>query len=84
VKAIVLAANGPAFCAGADLNWMRSMADYTRDENLGDAGRWPHAAQVSECPKPTIARVQGDVYAGGTGAGGGLRHGGVVDTASTA
>jgi methylglutaconyl-CoA hydratase len=46
VKAIVLGANGPAFCAGANLNWMRRMA---------------------ECPKPTIARVQGDVYAGGMG-----------------
>jgi methylglutaconyl-CoA hydratase len=41
VRCIVLAANGPAFCAGADLNWMRSMADYTRAQNLDDAGRWP-------------------------------------------
>ena len=37
VRCIVLAANGPAFCAGADLNWMKRMADYTRDENMADA-----------------------------------------------
>ena len=68
VRCIVLAANGTAFCAGADLNWMRSMADYTREQNLADAGRLAammHA--VYACPKPTIARIQGDVYAGGTG-----------------
>ena len=38
VRAIVLAAEGPAFCAGANLNWMRRMADYSRDENRVDAG----------------------------------------------
>ena len=68
VRCIVLAANGTAFCAGADLNWMRSMAGYTREQNLADAGRLAammHA--VYACPKPTIARIQGDVYAGGTG-----------------
>jgi methylglutaconyl-CoA hydratase len=68
VRCIVLAANGPAFCAGADLNWMRSMADYTRAQNLEDAGRLASMMRVVyECPKPTIAKVQGDVYAGGTG-----------------
>jgi methylglutaconyl-CoA hydratase len=40
VRCVVLAANGPAFCAGADLNWMRSMADYTYAQNQEDAGRW--------------------------------------------
>ncbi len=68
VRCIVLAANGTAFCAGADLNWMRSMADYTREQNLEDAGRLAEMIRtVYECPKPTIARIQGDVYAGGTG-----------------
>ncbi len=68
VKAIVLGANGPAFCAGANLNWMRRMADYTRDENLADAGTLAEMLRtIAECPKPTIARVQGDVYAGGMG-----------------
>ena len=68
VRAIVLAAEGPAFCAGADLNWMRRMADYTRDENLADAAQLAFMLRtIYECPKPTIARVQGDVYAGGMG-----------------
>ena len=38
VRCVVLAANGPAFCAGGDLHWMRRMADYTREQNLADAG----------------------------------------------
>jgi len=68
VRCVVLAANGPAFCAGADLNWMRSMADYTYDQNMEDANRLATMLQaVYECPKPVIARIQGDVYAGGMG-----------------
>lgn len=68
VRCVVLAAEGPAFCAGADLNWMRRMADYTRAENLADAGELAAMLKaIYECPQPTIARVQGDVYAGGMG-----------------
>lgn len=68
VRCIVLAASGTAFCAGADLNWMKRMAGYTRDENLADARALARMLEVLyACPKPTIARVQGDVYAGGTG-----------------
>ncbi|TAN10524.1 MAG: enoyl-CoA hydratase/isomerase family protein [Burkholderiaceae bacterium] len=68
VRAIVLAAEGKAFCAGADLNWMRRMADYTRDENLKDAAQLAEMLRIMDrCPKPIVARVQGDVYAGGMG-----------------
>ncbi len=68
VRAVVLAGAGPAFCAGADLNWMRRMADYTREQNLADAGALAEMLRaIYECPKPTIARVHGDVYAGGMG-----------------
>lgn len=68
VRCIVLAANGSAFCAGADLNWMKRMAAYTREENLADAAALAEMLRVIyACPKPTIAKVQGDVYAGGTG-----------------
>ena len=68
VRCIVLAANGKAFCAGADLNWMRSMADYSHAENLDDAARLAGMlTAIYRCPKPTIARIHGDVYAGGTG-----------------
>jgi methylglutaconyl-CoA hydratase len=68
VRCIVLAAEGKAYCAGADLNWMRRMADYSREQNLQDAGELARMlAAIDQCPKPTIARVQGDVYAGGMG-----------------
>src|SRR3954469_12117511 len=68
VRCIVLAANGPSFCAGADLNWMKRMAGYTREQNLEDASGLARMLEVIwRCPKPTIARVQGDTYAGGVG-----------------
>ncbi|MCX7902212.1 MAG: enoyl-CoA hydratase/isomerase family protein, partial [Burkholderiaceae bacterium] len=68
VRAIVLAARGPAFCAGADLDWMRKAAQYTAEENRADARRMAAMLRtIYECPKPTIARVHGDVYAGGMG-----------------
>jgi methylglutaconyl-CoA hydratase len=68
VRAIVLAANGPAFCAGADLNWMKKMAGYSHDENLLDASRLADMLRtIYLCPKPTVAKVQGDCYAGGMG-----------------
>jgi methylglutaconyl-CoA hydratase len=68
VRAIVLAANGPAFCAGADLNWMKKMAGYSYDENEADALRLADMLRtIYFSPKPTVARVQGDCYAGGMG-----------------
>ena len=62
VKVVVLGGNGPAFCAGADLNWMKRMAGYGHDENLRDA-----RALADGLDKPTIARVHGPAFAGGTG-----------------
>jgi methylglutaconyl-CoA hydratase len=68
VRCIVLAAEGSAFCAGADLNWMRKMADYSTNENLADAAKLAEMLRVMyACPKPMVARVQGDVVAGGMG-----------------
>jgi methylglutaconyl-CoA hydratase len=68
VRAVVLAARGVAFCAGADLNWMRKMAGYSREENLADAaGLAAMLKTIHRCSKPVIARVQGDCYAGGMG-----------------
>lgn len=68
VRAVILAAEGPAFCAGANLNWMRRMADYSREENVVDADKLATMMHtIYTCPHPTIARVQGDVYAGGMG-----------------
>jgi methylglutaconyl-CoA hydratase len=68
IRAMVLAGNGPAFCAGADLNWMKRMAGYGYDENLADAKALAEMlATLDRMPKPTIARVHGPVFAGGTG-----------------
>ena len=68
VRAIVLAANGVAFCAGADLNWMKKMAGYSHAENLDDATRLADMLRtIYLCPKPVVAKVQGDCYAGGMG-----------------
>lgn len=68
VRAIVLAGHGPAFCAGADLNWMRKMAGYSREENEADAGKLAAMLRrLHDCPKPTIARVHGAAFAGGMG-----------------
>ena len=68
LRAIVLAAEGKAFCAGADLNWMKAMAGYSWEENHADATRLADMLwAIYACPVPVIARVQGDVYAGGVG-----------------
>jgi methylglutaconyl-CoA hydratase len=68
VRVIVLAANGLAFCAGADLNWMKKMADYSHQENLADAAQLANMLHtIYTCPKPVVAKVQGDCYAGGMG-----------------
>ncbi len=68
VRVLILAGNGPAFCAGADLNWMKRMAKYGYAENLADAEALAlMLATLDRLPKPTIARVHGPVFAGGTG-----------------
>jgi methylglutaconyl-CoA hydratase len=68
VRVMILAGNGPAFCAGADLNWMKRMAGYDYEDNLADATALAQMlAALDRLPKPTIARVHGPVFAGGTG-----------------
>jgi methylglutaconyl-CoA hydratase len=68
VRVVVLAGNGTAFCAGADLNWMKRMAKYGHDENLADARALAEMlAALERLPQPTIARVHGPAFAGGTG-----------------
>jgi methylglutaconyl-CoA hydratase len=68
VRAVVLAARGKSFSAGADLNWMRRMGGYSHEENIADAmGLAELLRTLDELPKPTIARVQGPAYGGGVG-----------------
>src|SRR4051812_23366161 len=67
-RVVVVASRGPAFCAGADLNWMRAMAGFGHADNHADAlkvARMFHA--VHSCSKPVVARVQGDAFGGGVG-----------------
>ena len=68
IRVVILAGNGPAFCAGADLNWMKRMAGYDYAANLRDAQALADMlAALDRMPKPTIARVHGPAFAGGTG-----------------
>ncbi|MGC4062420.1 MAG: enoyl-CoA hydratase/isomerase family protein [Aquabacterium sp.] len=68
IRAVVLGAHGKAFCAGADLNWMRAMADYSWAENHSDGARLANMLwTIASCPVPVIAKVQGDCYGGGVG-----------------
>lgn len=68
VRAIVLAASGPSFCAGADLHWMKKMAGYSQEQNYADAEQLAAMLfQIYSCTKPVIAKIQGDCYAGGMG-----------------
>lgn len=68
VRLLILAASGKSFSAGADLGWMRRMAEYSRTENLNDALQLAELMKrLDRFPKPTIALVQGAAYGGGVG-----------------
>jgi methylglutaconyl-CoA hydratase len=68
VRAVVLAGLGPAFCAGADLNWMKKMAGYGFEENHADALALARMLnRLATLSKPTVARVHGPAFAGGMG-----------------
>lgn len=68
VRVLVLRSNGKNFSAGADLNWMRRMAENNRQENLEDARGLAKLMQLlNDLSKPTIALVQGAAYGGAVG-----------------
>jgi methylglutaconyl-CoA hydratase len=68
VRVVVLAGAGKAFCAGADLNWMKRMAGYGYEDNLKDAEALAAMLKtLDRMSKPTVARVHGPAYAGGVG-----------------
>src|SRR5689334_7264212 len=68
LRAVVLGGRGKAFCAGADLSWMKEMAGYTWEQNRADAGQLADMLwAIYRCPVPVVGRVHGDCYAGGVG-----------------
>ena len=68
LRAIVLGGHGKAFCAGADLAWMRAMADYSWEQNHADAQALADMLwAIYSCPVPVVGRIHGDCYAGGVG-----------------
>ena len=68
LRAIVIGGRGKAFCAGADLSWMKRMAGYTWEQNRADAEALAEMLwTVYRCPVPVVGRIHGDCYAGGVG-----------------
>ena len=67
-RAVVLAGDGPSFCAGADIEWMRSSASLSHDEDVADANALRRMLDaIDTCPAPVIALVQGHALGGGAG-----------------
>jgi methylglutaconyl-CoA hydratase len=67
-RAVVLAGDGPSFCAGADDEWQRSSIDLSYEANVEDARRlYRMLDAIFRCPAPVVARVQGYALGGGSG-----------------
>ena len=67
-RAVVLAGEGVSFCAGADVDWMRSSAGLSFDENVADANAMRRMFEsIDQCSAPVVARVQGHALGGGAG-----------------
>jgi methylglutaconyl-CoA hydratase len=67
-RVVLLAGDGPSFCAGADVDWQRSAIDLSYDENVEDAMRlYGMMEAIDGCPAPVVARVQGYALGGGSG-----------------
>jgi methylglutaconyl-CoA hydratase len=68
VRVAVLAGEGKSFCAGADVNWMKRMVNYTIDENVADSKRLAGMLRaLDRIPRPVVCRIQGVAYGGGVG-----------------
>jgi methylglutaconyl-CoA hydratase len=68
VRVVELSGEGPAFCAGADLEWMKRVANFTMEENRRDSAELAQLFRaLDELDKPVVARVHGAALGGGTG-----------------
>ena len=68
IRVVVLAGEGKAFCAGADIHWMKKMVTYSFEDNLRDAIKLSNLLDIMyNCTRPIIAKVQGAAIGGGTG-----------------
>ena len=67
-RAVLLAGDGPSFCAGADVEWMRSSVDLDYERNVADANALRGMLEaIDRCPAPVVARIQGHALGGGAG-----------------
>ena len=67
-RAVLLAGDGPSFCAGADVEWMRASVDLDHDANVADATALRRMLEaIDACPAPVVARIQGHALGGGAG-----------------
>jgi methylglutaconyl-CoA hydratase len=67
-RVVLLAGDGPSFCAGADVEWQRASIDLTYDENVEDALRlFSMLEAIDSCPAPVVGRIQGYALGGGSG-----------------
>ena len=67
-RVVILAGDGPVFCAGADVGWMRRAGSWSKTENETDAERMAGMLRaIDECPRPVVAVVQGAAIGGGVG-----------------
>ena len=68
IRVAVLSGDGPAFCAGADIGWMRRAGSYSREENEADAERMAKMlAAIDTCAKPVVVVAHGAAVGGGVG-----------------